>query len=92
MVRWKKGAVRPGKGARCNTCGFDGGTGGGLSRNVRTHGVDYASYKKCDEAPRELPNKWVTSGRIKGSNKGVVIHVLVRRFEIEPGKRGLPRG
>jgi hypothetical protein len=96
MARRKKGAVAPGRGARCNICGFDGGKGGGLSRHVRTHGVDYDNYKKCYEGdgftPRELVNKWVTSGKIKGSDKAVVIHVLVRRFEIEPGKRGLPRG
>jgi hypothetical protein len=48
-VKRKKGAVRPGHGARCFICGMECGRGGSLKRHVEaTHHVDYAiGYKRC---------------------------------------------
>jgi len=48
-VRRKKGAVRPGHGARCLICGKDCGKGGGLKKHVGLiHNVDYEiGYKRC---------------------------------------------
>ena len=48
-MRRKKGAVRPGHGARCLICGRDCGKGGGLKKHVQeTHNVVYdIGYKRC---------------------------------------------
>ena len=45
----KKGAVRPGHGARCLICGFEAGKGGSLKMHVtNAHNVDYEiAYKRC---------------------------------------------
>lgn len=49
MSRRKKGAVRPGHGARCLICGRECGKGGSLKRHVEDgHKVDYTlGYKRC---------------------------------------------
>jgi hypothetical protein len=48
-VRRKKGAVRPGHGARCFICGMECGKGGSLKKHVELgHNVDYdLGYKRC---------------------------------------------
>lgn len=48
-VKRKKGAVRPGHGARCLICGMECGKGGSLKKHVTmAHNVDYEiGYKRC---------------------------------------------
>lgn len=49
MPRHRKGAVRPGHGARCLICGKECGKGGSLRRHVEgAHHVNYKDgYKRC---------------------------------------------
>jgi hypothetical protein len=49
MSRRRKGAVRPGHGARCLICGRECGKGGSLRRHVEgAHHVVYGeAYKRC---------------------------------------------
>jgi hypothetical protein len=49
MPRRRKGAVRPGHGARCLICGRECGKGGSLRTHVEgAHHVSYSdAYKRC---------------------------------------------
>jgi len=60
MSRRKKGAVRPGHGARCLICGRECGKGGGLKHHVEgTHHVDYEiGYKRCFKGGDLVLNEW----------------------------------
>ena len=59
-MRRKKGAVRPGHGARCLICGRECGKGGGLLNHViGTHHVDYNNgYKRCFNGGDFVLNEW----------------------------------
>ena len=47
-MRYKKGAVRPGRGARCLICGMECGKGGSLKVHIEArHKVTYDAYKRC---------------------------------------------
>lgn len=93
MAGRKKGAVRKGRGAMCNVCGFNCGKGGALKKHVESqHDVDYDSYKLCfyGEVNTLITDSWDDSvSTAKGTP--VVIHVLARRFVGSPGARGVPR-
>lgn len=74
----------------CNVCGFNCGKGGGLSRHVLSaHGLQYDDYKKAFYSQDTLiTDHWDDSVSTK-SGKTVILHVLVRRFVGDAGKRGV---
>lgn len=92
----KKGAVRTGRGAMCNICGVNCGTGGALKKHVESkHAVSYEAYKRCFylDGNEVFVDSWadeiaVTDGEEKEMLSGSV-HTLVRYMNIEPGKRGV---
>jgi hypothetical protein len=61
MPRRKKGAVRPGHGARCLICGRECGKGGSLRMHVQeSHHVDYnTAYKRCFRGGDAVLDKFV---------------------------------
>jgi hypothetical protein len=60
MSRRKKGAVRPGHGARCLICGRECGKGGSLKTHVEgAHSVDYNdAYKRCFDDGSYVLDEW----------------------------------
>ncbi len=60
MSRRKKGAVRPGHGARCLICGLECGKGGSLRKHVEgAHEVNYNDgYKRCFDGGEFVLNEW----------------------------------
>jgi len=62
MSRRKKGAVRPGHGARCLVCGRECGKGGALMNHVEgAHHVSYRDgYKRCFNGGDFVLNEWKT--------------------------------
>jgi hypothetical protein len=82
MPRKKKYAQQVAKG--CKLCG-DPSVGRGIEKHVsQGHGVDYETYKKCFESSGEVVfDELKDTGKLMTtSKKRVVIHVLVRRFEV----------
>jgi hypothetical protein len=81
MPRRKKGAVRPGHGARCLICGLECGRGGSLKTHVEgAHKVDYKlAYKRCFKGGNILTND---ASVAKGSD----IMVQTRVVRIPPKK------
>ncbi len=93
MAQRKKGAVRPGHGVMCNICGLNCGKGGALRTHVMgAHDVAYDKYKACFYPADSviIADSWDDSV-IAEDGTPVVVHVLVRRFVGDPGKRGVPR-
>jgi hypothetical protein len=93
MARRKKGAVRRGHGVMCNLCGINCGKGGALKVHIEgTHGIDYSEYKRSfyPKESRVIADSW-DSLVSDSTGNNIVIHVLVRRFESDPGPRGVPR-
>jgi len=64
MGRRKKGAVRPGHGARCLICGRECGKGGALKTHVEgSHHVRYNdAYKRCFNGADFVLNEWKADG------------------------------
>jgi hypothetical protein len=91
MARRAKGAVRAGRGSMCNVCGVNCGKGGALKTHVQgAHGIEYDAYKKAfyGKAKTILADAW--DDQVSTSDgKTVIVHVLVRRFVGDPGKRGV---
>lgn len=83
-VRRKKGAVRPGHGARCLICGMECGKGGSLARHVRDkHNVDYKlGYKRCFEGGEFLFN----DGQSNTIGLNGEIFVYTRVLRVPPKK------
>ncbi len=75
MARRKKGAVRPGHGARCLVCGLECGKGGSLRRHVEgSHHVSYHDgYKRCFYGGDAVLNEFVLN---KAADSLVHIRVL----------------
>lgn len=91
MSRRAKHAVRRGAGTMCNICGMNCGRGGALKRHIKgAHHVDYGDYKRCfyGEVRTIIADAWDDSVKTGGGTP-VVTHVLVRRFVIDPGPRGV---
>ena len=94
MAGRKKGAVRPGHGVMCKICGRNCGKGGALKTHIEgAHfPVTYEAYKACfyGQTQNILADAWDDSVSTT-SGKHVVIHILARRFILEPGKRRATR-
>lgn len=82
MARFKKNAQRFSKG--CKICG-NTSIGRGIDRHVESHGITYRDYKKCFEESGEVVFDELrdTGKTTKKGKKRVVLHVLVKRFEVE---------
>ena len=86
-VRRKKGAVRPGHGARCLICGMECGKGGSLKVHVENkHSVDYENgYKRCFNGGDFLFNNG-NAAEI-GLNGEIFVYARVLKVPPKPKKK-----
>lgn len=91
MARRKKGEVKSGRGAMCNICGKNCGRGGALKVHLNgAHQINYKDYKKSFyDCSKIITDTWDISGKISKTGESVIMHVLVRKFIAELGKRGV---
>jgi len=91
MAKRAKNAVRKERGTMCNICGKNCGRGGPLRVHLQgAHQIDYDDYKKTFyEDKKVITDTWNVAGKVSKTGQSVVIHVLVRRFAIDLGKRGV---
>lgn len=82
MARYKKNEQRYAQG--CKICG-DPSIGRGIDKHVEKHGITYATYKKCFDFYGEVVFDELkdTGKTAKNGTKRVILHVLVKRFEVD---------
>lgn len=82
MGRRKKFAQQSAKG--CKLCG-NPGIGRGIGQHVKdSHGMPYEHYRQCFETSGEIIfDELRDTGRtVGGGKRRVILHVLVKRFEV----------